>query len=48
MNSRAQAVQAAYLAMDFATCFVIVPLALTCLLTGLVQGLGTSWGLLRP
>jgi hypothetical protein len=47
MNARAHAVQAAYVAMEVSTWFVIVPLALACLLTGLVQGLGTSWGLFR-
>jgi hypothetical protein len=47
MNPRAYAVQAAYVAMEVSTWFVIVPLAVACLLTGLVQGLGTSWGLFR-
>lgn len=40
-------VRAAYLAMDMITGFVIVPLSLASLLTGLVQSLGTAWGLFR-
>jgi hypothetical protein len=40
-------VRAAYLAMEMIARFVIVPLALASLLTGLVQSLGTSWGLFR-
>lgn len=43
----AQMVRAAYLAMESITRFVIVPLALASLLTGLVQSLGTTWGLFR-
>jgi hypothetical protein len=43
----AQMVRAAYLAMDLTTRFVIVPLALAALFTGLVQSLGTPWGLFR-
>jgi hypothetical protein len=40
-------VRAAYLAMELTGWFAIVPLALASLLTGLVQSLGTSWGLFR-
>jgi hypothetical protein len=40
-------VRAAYLAMELTGWFVIVPLALASLLTGLVQGLGTEWGLFQ-
>ncbi|WP_437723542.1 hypothetical protein [Sorangium sp. So ce861] len=40
-------VRAAYLAMNLITWSVIVPLSLASLLTGLVQSLGTPWGLLR-
>jgi hypothetical protein len=40
-------VRAAYLAMDSIGWFVLVPLALASLLTGLVQSLGTHWGLFR-
>jgi hypothetical protein len=43
----AQVVRAAYLAMDLTARFVIVPLAFASLLTGLIQSLGTSWGLFR-
>jgi hypothetical protein len=41
----AQIVRAAYLAMHLITWFVIVPLSLAALSTGIVQSLGTSWGL---
>lgn len=40
-----QSVQAAYLAMRMAAWYVIVPLSLVSLLTGLIQSLGTKWGL---
>ena len=43
----AQMVRAAYLAMRLTAWFVIVPLSLAALLTGLVQALGTKWGLFR-
>ncbi|MBI4544135.1 MAG: DUF2269 domain-containing protein [Gemmatimonadetes bacterium] len=43
----AQMVRAAYLAMELTAWFVIVPLSLASLLTGLVQSLGTTWGLFR-
>ena len=43
----AQLVRAVYLAMDLTARLVIVPLALASLLTGLIQSLGTSWGLFR-
>ena len=43
----ARMVRAAYLAMELTTRFVIVPLAFASLLTGIVQSLGTPWGLLR-
>lgn len=42
-----QTVRAAYPAMDLIARFVIVPLALASVLTGLVQALGTPWGLFR-
>ncbi|MGI8554260.1 MAG: hypothetical protein ACR2PL_26255 [Dehalococcoidia bacterium] len=42
-----QLVRAADLAMELITRFVIVPLAFAALLTGLVQSLGTPWGLFR-
>ena len=37
----------AYVAMNLIGEFVIVPLSLAALLTGLIQSLGTSWGLFR-
>jgi len=42
-----QMVRAAYLAMELTTWFVIVPLALASLLTGVVSSLGTRWGLFQ-
>ncbi len=43
----AQVVRGVYLAMESAGWVVLVPLSLASLLTGLVQSLGTKWGLLR-
>lgn len=43
----AQIVRAAYPAMEIIARFVIFPLALASLLTGLVQSLGTPWGLFQ-
>jgi hypothetical protein len=43
----AQTVRAAYLAMELVGWLVLVPLSLAALLTGLVQSLGTEWGLFR-
>lgn len=43
----AQLVRGAYLAMDATGWYVIVPFALASLLTGVVQALGTEWGLFR-
>jgi Predicted integral membrane protein (DUF2269) len=43
----AQTLRAAYLAMALIAWYVIVPLALASLLTGLVMSLGTKWGLFR-
>ena len=42
-----QLVRAAYLAMELIARLVIVPLAFASLLTGLIQALGTPWGLFR-
>jgi len=42
-----QMARAAYLAMELTGWFVIVPLSLASPLTGLVQSLGTTWGLFR-
>ncbi|MBI4333174.1 MAG: hypothetical protein HY673_18055 [Chloroflexi bacterium] len=43
----AQMVRAAYLALELTARFVIVPLSLASLLTGLFSSLGTTWGLFR-
>jgi len=43
----AQTVRAAYLSMEMIGWFVIVPCCFAALLTGLVQSLGTEWGLFR-
>ncbi|MDN0199959.1 hypothetical protein [Streptomyces sp. S.PNR 29] len=43
----AATVRGAYLVMEPAAWYVLVPLAFTALLTGIVQSLGTPWGLLR-
>ncbi len=43
----AQIVRAAYLALEVTGWYVLIPLALASLLTGLVQSLGTPWGLFR-
>ncbi|HZS04779.1 MAG TPA: hypothetical protein VFD58_08085 [Blastocatellia bacterium] len=40
-------VRAAYLSMELVGWFVIVPLSLATLLAGLVESLGTQWGLFR-
>lgn len=42
-----QLVQASYLVMGLTTWFVIVPLALVSLLSGVISSLGTRWGLFR-
>jgi len=43
----AHMVRAAYPAMELAARFVIVPLAFASLLSGVIQSLGTPWGLFR-
>jgi uncharacterized membrane protein len=45
-SKEAQTVRAAFLGMELIY-FVLVPLAFASLLTGVVQALGTTWGLLR-
>lgn len=40
-------VRSAYLAMDLTVWWVLVPLALAALVSGVLQGLGTPWGLFR-
>jgi hypothetical protein len=42
-----QVVRGIYLTMELTGWFVLVPLAIAALMTGLVQSLGTHWGLLR-
>jgi hypothetical protein len=42
-----QTVRAAYLAMESITWLVVVPLCFASLLTGIIQSLGTPWGLFR-
>jgi hypothetical protein len=46
-SRNAEIVRGAYLAMNLIGQFIIVPLSLAALATGLVQALGTEWGLLR-
>jgi hypothetical protein len=46
-SPNAQTVRGAYLVMEPAAWFVLVPLAFASLLTGLVQSLSTTWGLFR-
>jgi hypothetical protein len=43
----AATVRAAYLALELIAWFVLVPLAFASLVTGLVQSLGSAWGLFR-
>ena len=42
-----QRIRAAYLAMDLTGWFVIVPLSFASLLTGVINSLGSAWGLFR-
>jgi len=46
-SADAQTVRGVYLVMEPAAWFVLVPLAFASLFTGIVQGLGTTWGLFR-
>ncbi|MDP9473164.1 MAG: DUF2269 domain-containing protein [Chloroflexota bacterium] len=46
-SQHAETVRGAYLVMEPAAWFVLVPLAFASLLTGIVQSLGTKWGLFR-
>jgi hypothetical protein len=47
MSNDSQLVRAAYLAMHLTTWFVIVPLSIASLVTGLIDAAGTPWGLFR-
>src|SRR5260370_31629166 len=42
-----EVIRGAYISMNLLGLFIIVPLSLAALATGLVQSLGTEWGLLR-
>lgn len=42
-----QVIRAVYLSMDLLTKSVIIPLAVAALISGLIQSLGTPWGLFR-
>lgn len=42
-----QLVRAAYLTMEPVTWYALVPLSIASLITGIVQALGTTWGLVR-
>jgi hypothetical protein len=47
ISQNPQTVRAAYLSMELITWAVVVPLSVAALLTGVVQSLGTTWGLFR-
>lgn len=47
LSQDAQVLHSGFATMELIGWFVIVPLALAALLTGLVQSLGTDWGLFR-
>lgn len=46
-SSDAQTVRGAYLVMEPAARFILLPLAYASLVTGLIQSLGTTWGVFR-
>jgi hypothetical protein len=46
-SSGSQTVRASYLTMELLGWYALVPLSLASLLTGIVQSLGTKWGLFR-
>ncbi len=46
-SENADSVRGAYVAMNLIGQFMIVPLSLAALATGLIQSLGTHWGLFR-
>jgi len=46
-GSNVEIVRGAYLSMNLVGQYLIVPLSLAALLTGLLQSLGTAWGLFR-
>ncbi len=47
MSPDNQVVRSAYLSMKLMACFVIIPFCFTSLLTGIIQCLGTPWGLFK-
>ncbi|WP_245262615.1 hypothetical protein [Ensifer sp. BR816] len=47
VSTGGETAQSPYVAMDAIARLVIVPLVFASLLTGLVQALGTTWGLFR-
>lgn len=47
LSKQPATMRAAWIAMEVTGWYVIVPLAVLALLTGLVMSLGTTWGLLR-
>ncbi|WP_324276993.1 hypothetical protein [Blastococcus brunescens] len=47
VSTDVERVRAAYLAMDVTISYAIVPLALASVFVGIVNALGTSWGLFR-
>ncbi|QIN81160.1 DUF2269 domain-containing protein (plasmid) [Rubrobacter marinus] len=47
MGRDAQTLRVAYIGMEWIAWYVVVPLALASLLTGLVVSVGTRWGLFR-
>lgn len=46
-TEKLETIRAVYVTMELMSWYVLVPLALASLLTGLTQALGTSWGLFR-
>jgi hypothetical protein len=46
-SANSQVVRGAYLAMDLVNTFTVVPFCFASLVTGVVQSLGTPWGLVR-
>ena len=46
-SADAHLVNAAWIGMNAIVTYVIVPLALATVVTGIIQGLGTKWGLVR-
>lgn len=46
-SQQEQLIRAAYLSLEVIGWFAIVPLCVTAVITGLIQSLGTEWGLFR-